>query len=283
MNIHIIAAPFDTAYENKRMGAGPMRLIERGIEQVLGESGHTVQVEQVAPKTPFLAEIKTAFELYAGIAERVQAALSTDAFPLVLSGNCGGAIGGAAGLDSPDVGVIWFDCHGDFNTPDTTGTGFLDGMGLATITGRCWRTVVKTIPGYHPIPEANVIHVGARDLDPDEKALLDESEVTVVDDFHIKGQGIQALVPALDALRGRVKRVYIHVDMDVLDSSQWPANPFPAPGGLTPTQVTEAIAMIGERFEVGAAGVASYDPSYDREERTLKAAFDVIKALVADM
>jgi arginase len=84
-----------------------------------------------------------------------------DRFPLVLGGNCGVALGVVAGLGG-DARVVWADAHGDFNTPETTLGGFLDGMGLATLTGGCWTAITATIPGFAAVPDDHVWLLGAR-------------------------------------------------------------------------------------------------------------------------
>ena len=71
-------------------------------------------------------------------------------FPLVLAGNCNAAVGVVAGL-GPGAAVLWCDAHADFNTPETTTGGFLDGMGLATVTGRCWTSMAARVPGFVPV------------------------------------------------------------------------------------------------------------------------------------
>ena len=98
----------------------------------------------------FRAEIQTAFELYRQLAERVCAARREGRFPLVLSDNCGSGIGTVAGVGTARLGVIWFDGHGDFNTPETTASGFLDGMGLAVVAGLCWKTLAASVPHFSP-------------------------------------------------------------------------------------------------------------------------------------
>src|SRR6185369_6198983 len=167
-------------------------------------------------------------------------------------------------LDPARPGIIWFDAHGDFNTPETTSSGSLDGMGLAIATGRCWRKLAGTIPGFSPVPEWNVLHVGARDLDAGEKPLLDASGVAVIDAQRIAAEGVRSsLEPALAALSGRVREVYVHVDIDVLDPREAPANQFSTPGGLAVDQLVEAIELIAERFTISATAITAYDPQYD--------------------
>ena len=87
----------------------------------------------------FQAENETAFELMGAIAAEVARATADGELPIVLAGNCTSSVGTVAGLGSARVGVVWFDSHGDFNTPETTTTGFLDGMAVAILTGHCWR------------------------------------------------------------------------------------------------------------------------------------------------
>src|SRR5204863_505993 len=72
-------------------------------------------------------------------------------FPVVLSGNCNSAVGTLSGLTPARRAVCWFDAHGYCNSPDTTATGFLDGMGLATVLGLCWHQLAASVPGYHPV------------------------------------------------------------------------------------------------------------------------------------
>src|SRR5687767_1406874 len=240
--VTIIAVPYDSGQRAVRMGHGPLFLLEHGIEATLQERGHTVEVRTVETEKGFHAEVGTSFDLYRQLSAEVRAASESGSVPLVLSGNCGASIGTTAGCSPSPLGVIWFDAHGDFNTPEITESGFLDGMALAVVVGRCWRTLAGTIPGFAPIPEYRIMHVGARDLDKLEKEALDGSQVTVVDAPTIGEHGTTAtLGPALATLRERVERVYLHLDLDVLDPREACANGYSAsaPGGLSVAQVSE--------------------------------------------
>src|SRR5206468_12877100 len=101
--------------------------------------------------------------------EGVRAARAQGRFPVVLSGNCGASLGVVGGLmqarggaAARPLGVVWMDAHGDFNTPDTSASGFLDGMSLAALVGRCWRALTLVTPGV-AVPEHHVLHLGGRD------------------------------------------------------------------------------------------------------------------------
>jgi len=239
--------PYDSGHENVRMGAGPLRLAH-----TLG-----VEAERVDPPGTWRAEIGTTFALYRELAKRVAA---SDELPIVFSGNCGAAVGVAAGVGINDLAALWFDAHGDYNTPDTTDTGYLDGMAMAILTGRCWKSLALTIPGFTPLPAQRTMHVGARDYSPGERdALLDDGvaliEPNTLGNVAFELNGIEA------------KRILVHLDVDVLDPQFGRANQYACDGGLTPEQILETIELARARFTVAGLVVASYDPSCDPEGR----------------
>lgn len=266
------------------MACGPEHFVRHGLEQVLRDSGYEVDTDSVEAPGSFRAEIKTAFELYRLLAKCVRSAYENGIFPLVLSGNCNSSLGTVAGIDPHQLGIIWFDSHGDFNTPETTESGFLDGMGLATAAGLCWRKMAASIPNFSPILGRNILHVGGRDFDPEERALFERSGGTIVGAEAIRQSGMSAaLGSTLDALRSNVSRIYLHFDLDVLDPARAPANEFAAPDGLTVAQIEEAIEMIGERFTVCASGLAAYDPRCDKEDEVLRAGIAIMKSILANV
>ena len=283
--ITIFAVPYDSGHWGLRMGAGPEHLLSNGMEGVLAATGREIRPEVLEVTTPFRTEIATAFELFGMLAKRVQEAIASGSFPLVLSGNCNATVGVIAGLAgaSPkeEVGLIWFDGHADFNTPETTTSGFLDGMGLATAVGHCWAKMVHTIPAFRPVREENVVLIGSRGATPVEKERLWASEATVVEEQSVRALGGRgALEPALNAMSGRVRSVHVHLDLDVLDPEAVdPANEFAPEGGLRTEEVEACIWAIREHLEVTSATVASYDPSFDREGRVLKAGIALVRAL----
>jgi arginase len=211
----------------------------------------------------------------------VRRALAGGEFPLVLSGNCNtAAIGALAGIGSEGPGVVWFDAHGEFNTPETTTTGFVDGMGLAIAVGHCWKQMTRGVHGFSAVPEENVVMAWVREVDRSERERLDASAVAVVGADLIKREGARALAEALDELETRVGRVYVHLDLDTLDAGKvGKANEFASEGGPDAGELEAVLAMVGERFEVVACGIASYDPSFDSEGRVLRAAIASARAL----
>jgi arginase len=280
MHIDMLTVPYDSGHRNRRMGSGPLHLVEHGLEQLLQRAGHTVHVAEIAADDEFPAEISTSFELCGLLAERVQQAVADGRWPLALAGNCNSALGSVAGLGPEPIGLIWFDGHADFNTPETTASGFLDGMGLAIATGRCWQRLATKIPGFRPLPDAHVVHVGMRDVSERERRALADSQMAVVDAAQIRQVGVErALRPALAALRARVQRCYVHLDLDAIDARVAPANEYARDHGLAPAQVAQALALIQQHLAVAGAGVASYDPRCDSDHQLQRIAFALIEQL----
>jgi arginase len=202
-------------------------------------------------------------------------------FSLVLSGNCGSCLGTLGGLELPDLGIIWFDAHGDFNVPDTTTSGFLDGMALAIATGRTWTSLAQTIPGFSYVPDWRVLHIGARDLDEAERYLMETSEMRMVEASLLDEQELFPVAKALDDMKRLTSTIYLHIDLDVLNASEAPANRYAAlaPGGLRVDQLRGAILMVRKRFTVAAAAITAYDPEQDPDGKALSAALEVAAAI----
>ncbi len=279
MNIQLIQVPYDSGHKGLRTGHGPEHFLQHGLDQTLRERGHQVDSYRVESQAPLTTEIGTAFELNRLLAAQVHSAVQSKKFPLVLAGNCNSCLGTLAGIGKGPVGIVWFDAHGDFNTPETTLSGFFDGMGLAMATGRCWRALLGTIPGFRPIPEANVIHIGARDLDPEEERLLQQSEIRLIK----PGENVQAAIhTAFQQLQEEVTRVYLHVDMDVLDTGEALASRLAVPGGFPVEFVEDIIGTAKERFAICAGAITSFDPSYDKDDRVVEAGIRIAKAFVAE-
>ena len=281
-SVSVVVVPYDSGHRGLRMGDGPEHLVEGGLAEALRTGGLTPSFATVHPEGDPPAEVATAFELHGLVSEQVRGALAEGRFPLVLSGNCNASVGTISGAGPEGLGVVWFDAHADFNTPETTTTGFTDGMGLAIAVGHCWRKMTEGVPGFSPVAEENVVLAGARDVQPAEKERLAASGVTVVGADRLGREGLPAVAAVLDGLASRVGRVYVHLDLDVLDPAKvGKANGFATEGGLDAEGLLTALGMIHERFDVVAAGIASYDPGFDADGRVLGAALACVKALAS--
>ena len=280
--LRVIVVPYDAGHRGLRMGAGPEYLLDNGLRRVLRKGGRELNLTVIRPEKDPPAEIATAFELDGLVSEAVSTALAAGELPLVLSGNCNTSVGTIAGAGGEGLGVVWFDGHADFSTPETTKSGFSDNMGLSIAVGHCWKAMAEDVPGFSPVAEENVVLAGVRDIEPAERDRLDASDVAVIDADHTEKDGLRVLTSALDKLKSRVGRVYVHLDLDVLDPGQvGRANQYAPDGGFDTETLGTAIGMVHERFAVAACGIASFDPAFDTGGRVLDAALAGARALTS--
>jgi arginase len=176
-------------------------------------------------------------------------AVARAARPLLLSGDCLTGLAVAAGLQRryAEIAVVWLDAHGDFNTPAITISGYLAGMPVAMLTGRAPELFADPL-GLRPVPEQHIVLADARDLDPAERDALAASQVR-----HIPAT-TGAFRTALSAL-GDLP-VYLHVDVDILDSTEVPGLRFPTGPGPTLGDVENCLTAITARANVVAACLA---------------------------
>jgi len=200
-------------------------------------------------------------------------ALSRQARPIILSGNCGpAALSAVAALNEFEAATIWFDAHADFNTPETSQSGFLDGMGLAILTGRCWRRLAERFESFQPVLDTQVIQVGVREKDPPEVQLLQQSGIIQIPTVALAG-----LPKALNELS--TPTVYVHVDLDVIDTSEGRVNGWASGGGLSVNQLGDALELIGRSVSIVAGAVTCYDPAADMDGRIGRAVPRIVELL----
>lgn len=281
-NIQIIPVPYDSGHRGLRMGGGPEHFLNQGLTEFLQARGHQVFVETIESQRDFRAEVGTQFELYGYVAERIAEARQNSRFPLILSGNCGATVGAIAGAGTNQLGVIWFDDHGEFNTPETTTSGFLDGMGLAVATGLCWKNLAASIPNFQPISADRILLVGGRDFDAGEQERLEQAGAMVIDYKMIEQTGIgNALNAPLSKLSSTMEEIHLHIDLDVLNPKEAPANGFVTDGvGLSVQQLSDAIILIKESLPITSATIASFDPEYDPQGKTIQASLKLIQQII---
>jgi arginase len=277
--IRLLLVPYDSGRREERMGAGPLALRRAGAAHTLRGAGYDVDERIVEATSHWRAELATGFELQRLAAAEVADARTAGRLPLVLSGNCNTTVGVLGGMAEPGrrLGLVWFDAHGDFNTPETDPVGFLDGHGLAMAAGRCWRPLTSKVPGFTPLPEERVVLVGARSFDEAEEAALRDSSVTLLSPEQAREE--HRVARTVEALARHADQVHVHVDLDVHDPSIAPANGYAAPDGMSAGEVRAVIRRVGARLPIRSATLAAYDPSYDVAHRMERTALDLLVVL----
>jgi arginase len=184
---------------------------------------------------------------------QVDDALSGGNTPVLLAADCSVAATTlpAAIRNRPDARILWLDAHGDYNTPGTSGSGYLGGMCLAAATGEWDAGLGETVPAER------VVLAGVRDLDPGERELLERSPATV-----IGASAVETLVAAKNALDGAP--IFVHLDLDVIDPEHFPAA-VPAPNGLHPDKLYDLMDSVLEDCELVGLEVTAIELPEDDE------------------
>jgi arginase len=187
---------------------------------------------------------------------QVDDALTADGFPVLLASDCSICMTTLPTVlrHVPEARFVWLDAHGDFNTPATTPSGFLGGMCLAAACGR-WDAGLGELAVVDP---ARVVMTGVRDLDGGERVELERAGV---------GTAPPAALPG--ALEGEA--VYVHLDLDVLDPSDFPAQ-FPAPGGLASEELRDLLGELAEGSRIVGLEITAFEAPEDEEQRDRLAA-----------
>jgi arginase len=275
--LRLIASPYHDGLESVDRGRGPTRLLDAArASAALAAVERPVSVEIIGPVDPASPEVARVFALNRRLGERVQSAVADGAFPLVLAGDCNSCLGTVAGCGTDALGVVWFDAHADFDTPDDSLSGSLDGMGLAMLTGRGWQTLRDTVLDLAPIDEDHVVLAAVRDLEPAQRHRLRASRIRSLEGNNFSEAEFRA---ALDDLHDRAGRVYLHIDLDSLDPSEGTANQYSAPGGLSCAQLLARVADVFGRFDVVAASITAYNPDSDVDGRMATTATRVLAAV----
>ena len=274
VQLAILTVPYDSGRLRQRMALGPDHLLDSALRPLFMRHRLDFKHEEILDYAPHSGEIASFFTLCRSVAERVRAFRAEGRLPIVLSGNCGIAVGAVSGCDARSVGVIWFDAHGEAHTPETTASGFLDGMGIAILTGECWRGLAGSISGFHPMPGGHVLLIGSRDLEPTEADLLDRVGV-------VRASGTVGLLPLVTEFAKGLSGVYLHFDLDVLDPAEAIANQWTPKGGLLLDQLIEAVKNIRESVPIAGFGFGSFDPAEDRDGRALQAVKRIVECILA--
>lgn len=260
----VICWPFEHGTPDLGMGAGAAALAEDpGLHDVLAGAGWAPTVQRIYAADPGAGEVTRIFELLRAQAAAVQGAVGRGAFPLVLAGGCISAAGTVAGCGAH--GAVWLDAHADLDTPQDNLSGSMDVMALSILTGSAWPAAAGTIPGFAPLAPEDVLLLYARDLADYQRDALAASPVRKD--------------PA--QLRRLPWDLYLHVDLDALDTSVGHANRYASPGGPT---VDDVLATVDAAFAHGtvlAAALTAYEPPYDRSG-TIAGAARAIAARIAE-
>ncbi|MBI4672099.1 MAG: arginase [Chloroflexi bacterium] len=258
---------------------GPSAIRYAGLAPALERIGHRVRdtgnvsvsvMESRAEQNPQLRYIAPILETAAALADRVADSCALGHLPLVIGGDHSLALGSIRGATRRrNLGVIWIDAHGDFNTHETSSSGNIHGMPLAALCGLGDARLVKLGNPARMVNPRNVVVIGARDLDDGERALMQHASVNVIAMEQIDRIGMHAAMQrALEYAMQGTDGIYLSLDLDALDPLDAPGVGTPVPGGITYREAHLACEMIAEAGKLVGMDLVEVNPILDERNRT---------------
>ena len=288
MQIDVIGVPIDLGADRRGVDMGPSAIRYAHLQLMLEELGYTVQdegnvdvaiAEMCAITDPKLKYIDCIIPMGRRVSGAVSTSLQGDRFPLVLGGDHSLSVGSVRGAArQKKVGVLWVDAHADFNTSATTPSGNIHGMPLAALCGLGDSRLTQFWDEATPVVDPKrVAVIGARDLDPGEKANLREAGVMVQSMEQIDRHSLVTVMEkALDRITRDVDGIYLSFDMDALDPRHAPGVGTPVPAGLTHREAHLICEMVAETGKLIGMDMVEVNPILDVQNQTARLAMDLI-------
>lgn len=282
----------DLGADRRGVDMGPSAVRVAGLNERLAEIGYEVsdagnipvrnpEMMQIADRNlKYLPEIAAACQT---LANQVETALEAGSTPIVLGGDHSIAIGSVAGLSAfhhkqgKRVGVIWFDAHGDMNTPDTSPSGNIHGMPFAAILGRGAKELTE-ISGFAPkVYAEDCVLIGARSVDPDEAVALKASGIRVVTMRELDERGMSSVMDeAIELASRQTAGFHVTMDMDFVDPHFAPGVGTPVPGGPTYRESHLAMEKVADSGKMLSFELTEVNPVLDISNKTAELGVQLI-------
>ncbi len=288
--VRIIGVPLDLGADRRGVDMGPSAIRYAGLHKRLRKLGWYVEdlgnievpiaetLEINDPMLKYLPEIAQVNQkLYPLVAQAIQEGV----IPLTIGGDHSLGIGTLAGCSASgkELGVIWFDTHGDYNSMETTSSGNIHGMPLAVSNGIGVEGLTGIGGSQRKIREENTVIIGARELDPQEGEALRKSKITVFTMSDIDRMGMEEVVKrGLEIANRGTDGVHISFDLDVLDPSEAPGVGTPVQGGMTYREAHLAMEMVAECKCLLSMDVVEVNPILDVQNKTAELAVGLISS-----
>lgn len=290
-DISLIGVPMDLGGGRRGVDMGPSAIRIAGLERALTTMGLdfedrgnvTVEVpESLLPEREnarFLKEIADACER---LRDRVIDVLEKGRMPLVVGGDHSIACGTVAGMSSwyqrrqEKIGLIWFDAHGDMNTPETSPSGNIHGMPLAACLGRGLPELTRIGERFPMVDVENAVAVGVRSLDRNERKIIKDSGVRVITMREIDQRGIHdVMTEALEIANRGTAGFHLSFDLDGTDPDVAPGVGTPVPGGTTLRESHLVMELAAEDGRMLGLEFTEINPILDERNKTARVAVDL--------
>jgi arginase len=280
-DIAIIGVPLDLGAGRRGVDMGPSAIRYAGLRERIAALGYRVrdlgnlavplaeQIEPPAADEP-LRYLQPIVGVVRDLAQQVRDVISSNTLPIILGGDHSLSIGSVAGVaHNRRIGVIWLDAHGDYNTPETTPSGNIHGMGLAVLTGRGHPMLTGLIGRIPVLRPGDAALVGVRNLDDGERELLRTSDVRVFTMHDIDRRGMAAVMEeAILHVSAGTSGFHLSFDLDVLDPHEAPGVGTPVLGGITYREAHLAMELIAASGRLISLDLVEVNPILDTRNMT---------------
>ena len=292
--ISIIGVPMDLGQMRRGVDMGPSAIRYAGVVERLEKLHLNIEdlgdieigsAERTSNPESNLKNLKAVAEASERLANTVDQEMTKGKFPLIFGGDHSIAIGSIAGVAKhyKNLGVIWYDAHGDLNTAETSPSGNIHGMPLAVSLG-LGDSILTNIGGYEPkIKPENIVIIGARSLDDGEKELIKEKGIKVYTMHEIDRMGMTAVMEdAISYLQERTDGVHLSLDLDGLDPHDAPGVGTPVIGGISYRESHLAMEMLAEADIITSAEFVEVNPILDEKNKTASVAVALMGSLFGE-
>lgn len=293
-SISIIGVAIDLGAGTPGVSLGPSAIRYAGVTERLTKIGYDVKDEgdilANKPLSPVTDGIKLRYldevvRVNTELCNTVSKVISEGRFPLVLGGDHSIAIGTIAGVlqHKKNLGVIWFDAHGDINTEETSPTGNIHGMPAAVSLG-FGHELLTSIGGRNTKLQADkLVFIGCRDLDAGERKVLKELGITVFTMHEIDRYGMTEVIERAMKVAGYgTDGIHVSFDLDSMDPAYVEGTGTRVPGGLTYRESHLALEMIALSEKLVSAEFVEVNPIIDVRNQTAKTAVALMGSLLGE-
>lgn len=294
-NVSIIGVPMDLGQSRRGVDMGPSAIRYAGVVERLEQLDYIVRdLGDIVISRPDAKDaeqednLRNLSQVASGnyrLAEMVNDEVEQKNFPLILGGDHSIAIGSLAGISKhyDNLGLIWYDAHGDLNSAETSPSGNIHGMPLAASLGIGHEKLTHLF-GYSPkINPDNIVVIGARSLDPGERELIRNKGINVYTMHEIDRLGMpKVMEEAIGYLRNRTDGVHLSLDLDGLDPSEAPGVGTPVIGGISYRESHLAMEMLAEADLITSAEFVEVNPILDDKNKTATVAVGLIGSLFGE-
>lgn len=291
--ISLIGVPVDLGQSRRGVDMGPSAIRYAHVKNIIQQLGYSLvdlgdltvthNVEHEADQHENLHNLAQIVYENKKLAKLVDEEVAKGHFPLLLGGDHSLSIGSIAGIAKhyENLGVIWYDAHGDLNTDETSPSGNIHGMSLAANLGLGARRLTNILDYTPKIKPENVVIIGARDLDPGERELIKRKNIKVFTMQEIDRLGMpQVMDETINYLKDRTDGVHLSLDLDALDPTEAPGVGTPVIGGLTYRESHLAMEMLSEAKLITSAEFVEVNPILDVKNKTASLAVELIGSLL---